>query len=34
VHIIEADGIAEGADIFDLVEESVAWLKARQGGQG
>ncbi|MER5796245.1 hypothetical protein [Streptomyces sp. NPDC001980] len=33
VHIIEADRIAEGADIFDLVEESVAWLKARQGGR-
>ncbi|MFI6542450.1 sugar phosphate isomerase/epimerase family protein [Streptomyces prunicolor] len=31
VHIIEADGIAEGADIFDLVAESVAWLKRRQG---
>jgi len=31
VHIIEADGIAEGADIFDLVAESVSWLKERQG---
>ncbi|WP_405946245.1 TIM barrel protein [Streptomyces prunicolor] len=31
VHIIEADGIAEGADIFDLVAESVTWLKERQG---
>lgn len=28
-HIIEADGIAEGADIFDLVADSVAWLRAR-----
>jgi hypothetical protein len=33
VHIIEADGIAEGADIFDLVAESVAWLKERRGGR-
>jgi len=31
-HIIEADGIAEGADIFDLVADSVAWLKARRAG--
>lgn len=29
VHIIEADGIAAGADIFELVAESVAWLKRR-----
>ena len=32
VHIIEADGIAAGADIFDLVAGSVAWLKARNPG--
>ncbi|MFG2784042.1 hypothetical protein ACGFY7_40190 [Streptomyces prunicolor] len=31
VHIIEADRIAEGADIFDLVAESVTWLKEWQG---
>ena len=30
VHIIEADGIADEADIFDLVAESVAWLKERR----
>ncbi|KPI11574.1 Xylose isomerase domain-containing protein TIM barrel [Actinobacteria bacterium OK074] len=29
VHIIEADGIAEGEDIFDLVAQSSAWLRAR-----
>lgn len=29
VHIIEADGIAAGADIFDLIADSVTWLKAR-----
>ena len=29
VQIIEADAIAAGADIFDLVADSVAWLKAR-----